>query len=146
MGNSDDLMGQLRKAGDAVNERVWPMPFFDEYGEMVKSKIADVKNSAGRVASSITAGKFLETFVGDHPWVHLDIASTAYAEGSSPRLNEEYCPEQSTGVGVRLLVQWMRGFEPPAWTPKDKTPDSGKPRATPKVGGGSSKAQRVSVS
>ena len=147
MGNSDDLMGQLRKAGEAVNERVWPMPFFDEYGEMVKSKVADVRNSAGRVASSITAGKFLEHFVGDHPWVHLDIASTAYADGTSPRLNEEYCPEQSTGVGVRLLVEWMRRFEPPSWTPRDKTPDSGKPRARPKLGSGTPAARkRVGVS
>ncbi|MFA5861671.1 MAG: leucyl aminopeptidase [Candidatus Thermoplasmatota archaeon] len=128
MGNSDDLLAQLRAAGDVVNERVWPLPFFDEYGEMVKSKIADVKNSAGRIASCITAGKFLENFVGDHPWVHLDIASTAYHNGSSPRLNDEYCPEQATGVGVRLLVQWMREYRKPAWKKKAK-PDSGEPKA-----------------
>lgn len=113
MGNNEDLLAQLQEAGKRVNERVWPMPFFDEYGEMVKSKVADVKNSAGRVASSITAGKFLETFVGDHPWVHLDIASTAYADGPSPRLNEEYCPEPPTGAGVRLLVEWMRAYKKP---------------------------------
>jgi leucyl aminopeptidase len=118
MGNSDDLLAQLRAAGDAVNERVWPMPFFDEYGEMVKSKVADVRNSAGRIASTVTAGKFLENFVGDHPWVHLDIASTAYADGLQPKLNEEYCPEQATGVGVRLLVQWMRSYKRPAWKKK----------------------------
>ncbi|HWH07626.1 MAG TPA: leucyl aminopeptidase [Candidatus Thermoplasmatota archaeon] len=118
MGNSDDLLNQLVNAGNAVNERVWPMPFFDEYGEMVKSRVADVKNSAGRVASAITAGKFLQTFVGDHPWVHLDIASTAYHEGGSPRLNDEYCPEQATGVGVRLLVEWMRHWEKVDWEPK----------------------------
>lgn len=128
MGNSDDLLSQLRTAGDAVNERVWPLPFFEEYGEMVKSKVADVKNSAGRIASSVTAGKFLENFVGDHPWVHLDIASTAYHDGSTPRLNEEYTPEQATGIGVRLLVQWMRNYRKPAWTKKAK-PDSGKPKA-----------------
>jgi len=110
------------------HERVWPLPFFEEYGEMVKSKVADVKNSAGRVASSITAGKFLEAFVGDHPWVHLDIASTAWHEGPSPRLNDEFCPEPQTGVGVRLLVEWMRGFKRPKWTPKPK-PDSGAPKA-----------------
>ena len=148
MGNSEELLQHLRKAGDAVNERVWPLPFFDEYGEMVKSKVADVKNSAGRIASSITAGKFLENFVGDHPWVHLDIASTAYADGASPRLNEEYCPEHATGVGVRLLLEWMRGFQPPDWTPKDKKPDSGKPKATLKNGttSRSGARRRVSVS
>ena len=122
MGNSDDLLNQLVNAGNAVNERVWPMPFFDEYGEMVKSRVADVKNSAGRVASAITAGKFLQNFVGDHPWVHLDIASTAYHEGPPPRLNEEYCPEQATGVGVRLLVAWMREWEKVAWERKDVKP------------------------
>ena len=128
MGNSDGLMDQLRKAGLATNERLWPMPFFDEYGEMVKSKVADVKNSAGRIASSITAGKFLENFIGDHPWVHLDIASTAWHEGPSPKLNEEYCPEYATGIGTRLLIEWMRHFEPPAWEHK-KARDSGAPRA-----------------
>lgn len=115
MGNSEGLLNQLVQAGNLVSERVWPMPFFDEYGEMVKSKVADVKNSAGRVASAVTAGKFLENFAGDHPWVHLDIASTAYHDGPSPRFNEEYCPELATGVGVRLLVQWMREWEPVAW-------------------------------
>ena len=119
MGNSDELLAQLQAAGKAVNERVWPMPFFDEYGEMVKSSVADVKNSAGRVASAVTAGKFLQTFVGDHPWAHLDIASTAYHEGGSPRLNEEYCPEKATGVGVRLLVEWMRRWERVPWTRRE---------------------------
>ncbi len=113
MGNSEPLLDALREAGSAVHERIWPLPFFDEYGEMVKSQVADVKNSAGRIASSVTAGKFLEHFVGDHPWVHLDIASTAYHEGATPRFNEEYCPEKSTGVGVRLLVRWMRDFKAP---------------------------------
>jgi leucyl aminopeptidase len=113
MGNNADLLDALRAAGQDVNERVWPMPFFEEYGEMIKSSVADVKNSSGRIASSVTAGKFLEHFVGEKPWVHLDIASTAYHEGASPRFNEEYCPEKSTGVGVRLLVRWMRDFKAP---------------------------------
>lgn len=122
MGNSDALLNQLVQAGNNVNERVWPMPFFDEYGEMVKSKVADVLNSAGRVASSITAGKFLETFVGDHPWVHLDIASTAYHGGGSPKLNEEFSPGEATGIGVRLLVEWLRHFEAPKWEKEAKLP------------------------
>lgn len=129
MGNSDELMLQLRQAGDATNERVWPLPFLDEYGEMVKSKVADVKNSAGRIASSITAGKFLEFFVGDHPFVHLDIAATAYHAGVTPRFNDEYSPEHQTGVGVRLLAAWMREFEKPAWKHKGEKPDSGKPKS-----------------
>lgn len=130
MGNSDALMAQLRKAGDATMERVWPLPFFEEYGELVKSKVADVKNSAGRIGGSITAGKFLENFVGDHPWTHLDIAATAWHEGPTPRLNDEYCPEYATGVGVRLLVEWMRRFEPIPWEKKKPQDDSGKPKAS----------------
>jgi leucyl aminopeptidase len=129
MGNSDDLLKQLRKAGDAVNERVWPLPFLDEYGEMVKSKVADVKNSAGRTAGTVTAGKFLEHFVGDHPWVHLDIAGVAWHDGTMPRLNEEYCPEQPTGAGVRLLVEWMRHYETPTLT-KKRGSDLAKAEAT----------------
>lgn len=128
MGNSDALMQQLQKAGQATMERVHPLPFLDEYGEMVKSKVADVKNSAGRIGGSITAGKFLENFIGDHPWVHLDIAATAWHEGPTPRFNDEYSPEYATGVGVRLLVQWLREFTPPAWTHKEKK-DSGAPKA-----------------
>jgi leucyl aminopeptidase len=121
MGNSDDLLSALRAAGDITNERVWPLPFFDEYGEMIKSQVADVKNSAGRIASAVTAGKFLDHFVdGQYPWTHLDIASTAWHEGASPRFNEEYCPEKATGVGVRLLVQWMTEFRAPKWTKKGK--------------------------
>jgi leucyl aminopeptidase len=128
MGNSDALMAQLQKAGAATMERVHPLPFLEEYGEMVKSKVADVKNSAGRIGGSITAGKFLENFIGDHPWVHLDIAATAWHEGPTPRFNDEYTPEYATGVGVRLLVRWLRDFEAPTWTPKPKK-DSGAPRA-----------------
>ena len=138
MGNSDELLNQLVQAGNDVNERVWPMPFFDEYGEMVKSQVADVANSTGRVASSVTAGKFLENFVGDHPWVHLDIASTAYHSGVSPKLNEEYSPEKATGVGVRLLVQWLRDFRPPAW---ERTKTSPKKKAKKSPAGGK-KARR----
>jgi hypothetical protein len=105
--------------------------------------VADVKNSAGRIAGTITAGKFLESFIGDHPWVHLDIAATAWHEGPTPRLNDEYCPEYATGVGVRLLVEWMRHYEPIAWEPKTKKKDSGKPRASKDKRAGSRASDRA---
>jgi leucyl aminopeptidase len=108
--NDADLLARVKESAEATRERVWEMPMFEEYGEMVKSKIADVKNSAGRSASSVTAAKFLEAFVGDHPWVHLDIAGTAWCEGS-PGFNEEINPGPATGVGVRLLTHLLQHWE-----------------------------------
>ncbi len=72
---------------------------------MVKSEIADLKNLAGRPAGSITAGAFLAEFVGDYPFVHLDVAGTAWAD----RPAKPYDTSGGTGVGVRLLVEFLRG-------------------------------------
>jgi leucyl aminopeptidase len=79
------------------------MPLFDEYTEYLRSDVADIKNVGGRSGGSITAAKFLEEFVGKEiPWAHLDIASTAY-------YNEvkRYHPKFGSGVGVRLLVEFL---------------------------------------
>jgi hypothetical protein len=95
------------------------------------------------VGGAITAGKFLENFVGDHAWVHLDIASTAWHDGTLPRLNEEYSPEHATGVGVRLLARWMRDFKKPAWTRKEPAEAEAKPEPDAKPSTG---RPRVSVS
>jgi leucyl aminopeptidase len=99
--NSDALSERVLAAGAAVGEPAWRLPLWDCYLEMVKSDIADVKNSAGRAASTITGGAFLANFVGDIPWAHLDIASTAWVE----RPLKAYAPKGATGVGVRLLIQ-----------------------------------------
>ncbi len=82
------------------------MPLWDEYREMVKSEIADVKNTAGRFAGAITAGGFLAAFAGDAPWMHLDIAGTAWVE----RPAKPYQSRGATGVGVRLLIELLRGY------------------------------------
>ena len=79
------------------------MPLWEPYQEMVKSHIADVKNAAGRAAGAITAAAFLSNFVGDYPWVHMDIAGMAWTDKPS-----SYGPKGATGVGVRLLVQALR--------------------------------------
>jgi leucyl aminopeptidase len=76
------------------------MPTFDDYKELFKSEIADFANTGGRPAGSITAALFLKEFTGDLPWVHLDIAGTAWAEDAKP-----YQPKGATGVGVRTLVE-----------------------------------------
>lgn len=107
MGTDQALIDQLSKAGQASGERVWQLPLWDEYHEMIKSDIADLKNIGGRPAGSITAGAFLAAFVGDYPFVHLDIAGTAFAETPA----KSYNSPGGTGVGVRLLAEFLRTYE-----------------------------------
>jgi leucyl aminopeptidase len=104
MGNDGPLQAQLRAAGQRTGERCWPLPLWDEYREQIESTIADVKNSGGRAAGSITAGWFLKEFVSDDvPWAHLDIAGTAYREDAPP-----YLRKGAAGVPARMLVDWLR--------------------------------------
>lgn len=104
--NNDALAARIEEAAKATNEKVWRMPMWDEYAEQIKSDVADVKNTGGRPAGSITAAKFLEKFAEDMPWAHLDIAGPAAAEKDSP-----YQPKGGTGFGVRLLVQMLRDWK-----------------------------------
>ena len=103
MSHNDNLVQQLIHAGDRTGERLWRLPLWDDYHEMMESDLADIKNlSAKPVAGSITAGKFLEFFIDQHPgWAHLDIAGTAY--GSYPT-TKGY---SATGYGVDLLIEWL---------------------------------------
>jgi len=102
LGNNDALKDQLRKAGEQSGERVWEMPLWDEYFEQLKSDVADMRNIGGRGGGMITAGMFLSKFVGDCPWVHLDIASTDWSASERP-----YIGKGPTGIGTRLLVQYL---------------------------------------
>ncbi len=110
MGNDDALAERILQAGEATGERAWRLPLWAPYKEMVKSEIADVKNTGGRYGGAITAAAFLSNFAGDYPWVHMDIAGTALAE-SKPQ--KAYMPKGATGVGVRLLVQMLRTWSEP---------------------------------
>ncbi|MCD6526300.1 MAG: leucyl aminopeptidase [Desulfuromonas sp.] len=103
LGNDEALIADLRRSGDQVGERVWPLPLFDEYSEQIKSEVADVKNIGGRPAGTITAAAFLQKFVEDLPWAHLDIAGTAWQDKGKPGQ-----PNGGTGVGVRLLIDFLR--------------------------------------
>jgi leucyl aminopeptidase len=103
MGNDQKLIAAVKRSSEAVYERVWEMPLFEEYREYLKSDIADTKNAAGRTGSLVSAASFLSRFAGDVPWVHLDIAGTAWAEKEKP-----YTPKGATGIGVRLLSQFIR--------------------------------------
>jgi leucyl aminopeptidase len=104
MGNNGRLLDEVRAAGQRTGERCWPLPLWDEYEDQISSTIADVKNSGGRAAGSISAGWFLKTFVDETvPWAHLDIAGTAYRAEATP-----YLRKGAAGVPTRLLVDWVR--------------------------------------
>ena len=104
MANDDSLAGRLTGAGERTGEFTWRLPLWPPYREALDSEIADIRNSAGKEASAITAGWFLREFVGDEvPWVHLDIAGTAWTEEDRP-----YHRKGPTGFGVRLVVEWLR--------------------------------------
>jgi leucyl aminopeptidase len=103
-GNHPGLIEAVRRAGEATGERAWPMPLYDEHREEMRSQIADLKNVSGsRNAGACTAAAFLSRFVGEVPWVHLDIAGTAWTSKPGP-----FQPYGATGVGVRLLVQVLQ--------------------------------------
>jgi len=105
MGNTqgEALMDRLQRAGVLAGERVWQLPLWDEYLEYVKSDVADVKNvGMGRAGGAIAGAAFLVKFVDGYPWVHLDIAGTAWADRDQP-----YKTKGGTGVGVRLLTQML---------------------------------------
>ncbi len=103
LGNDTALVQALRAAGERSGERLWELPLWEDYDEQIKSEIADVKNTGGRPAGTITAAAFLKRFAGDFKWAHLDIAGTAWIDKARP------ChPKGASGVGVRLLVAFLR--------------------------------------
>jgi leucyl aminopeptidase len=105
--NDDDLAAKLDAAGKATGETVWRMPLGKAYDKMIDSKFADMKNTGGRHGGSITAAQFLQRFVGDVPWVHLDIAGTGMNA-----LQNDINKSWGSGWGVRLLDRLVRdGFE-----------------------------------
>jgi leucyl aminopeptidase len=106
MGNDDRLMKTLKIAGEKTYERVWRLPMFDEYEKLIKSDVADVKNVGGRWGGAITAAWFLKKFIGDYKWTHLDIAGTAILEE-----NLDYAPRGGSGVGVRLLTEFLKNWK-----------------------------------
>jgi len=101
--NDDDLSEKLLASGKATQERLWRMPMGDEYEKLIESKNADMKNTGGRYGGSIAAAQFLQRFVKDTPWAHLDIAGTAMAAPAS-----EYNQSWGSGYGVRLLDRLVR--------------------------------------
>ncbi|MCH7933211.1 MAG: leucyl aminopeptidase [Gemmatimonadetes bacterium] len=102
-GTDEELIGELREAGDRSGERCWPLPLWDDYRRQIDSSVADLANVGGRPGGSITAACFLREFVGECRWAHLDIAGTAYGEGKL-----SYQRKGASGFPTRLLVDWVR--------------------------------------
>ena len=105
MGTDEKLKGEIREAADLTGERVWELPLWEEYHELIKGEAADYRNSGGKAGGAITAAAFLSKFTGGYPWVHLDIAGPAWLMKEKP-----YIPKGASGVGVRLLVQFLRNW------------------------------------
>lgn len=103
MGNDQELIDEFIDLSPQTGERFWQLPLFEEYQKQIESDIADLKNSGGRKASAITAGLFLQSFVGKARWLHIDIAGKEIAETSS-----HYTPKGGTGFGVRTLFEFAR--------------------------------------
>jgi leucyl aminopeptidase len=103
MGNNRVLLDKIKFSGDNVYERVWEMPVFEECKDYLKSDIADLKNTGGKSGALVSSAYFLSEFAGGTPWVHLDIAGTAWLEKEKP-----YSPKGASGVGVRLILNLIK--------------------------------------
>ena len=103
-GSDEAFVAEVLAAGKRVGEPGWELPLWDDYKELIKSDTGDIKNTGGRAAGSITAALFLKEFTEGYPWVHLDIAGTAYSETDLGAI-----PKGPTGVPVGTFVELARG-------------------------------------
>jgi leucyl aminopeptidase len=110
MGTDQELVNKLIAVGETTGERLWQLPLYKEYAGQLKSDVADLENSGGRPASSITAAYFLKEFTGSTKWAHIDIAGTATTdEAIVLYVKNPYVPKKgATAVGVRLLYQFLK--------------------------------------
>jgi leucyl aminopeptidase len=103
--NDDQIWGKFEGALATSGEKFWRLPLGEEYAEMIKSDIGDIKNTGGRWGGAITAAEFLKVFAEDTPWIHLDIAGLAWVEDSKP-----YIAKGPSGVAVRSILEWVRSY------------------------------------
>ena len=103
--NDDATYEKFAAAAKTVGERFWRLPLEDEYRESIKSQIADIRNTGGRYAGAVTAAMFLKEFVGDTPWLHLDIAGTTWLDDA-----KSWIASGPSGVGVQTIIEWVRSY------------------------------------
>jgi len=104
--NDDKFYESFNASLQASGEKMWRLPVEDDYREMIKSSIADIVNSGGRWGGAVTAAMFLKEFVGDTPWIHLDIAGVAWMEEAKP-----WIAKGPSGIPVRSLVEFVRSLD-----------------------------------
>jgi leucyl aminopeptidase len=103
--NDDPTWEKFAAAAKTTGEKYWRLPLGEEYAEQIKSDIADIKNTGGRYGGAITAAEFLKNFVGETPWIHLDIAGLAWVEETKP-----FIAKGPSGIAVRSLVEWVKSY------------------------------------
>ncbi len=103
--NDEDSWQRFSQASELAGEKFWRMPLDDEYRELLRSKIADIKNTGGRWGGAITAAMFLKEFVGETPWIHLDIAGCAWIEDTRADI-----ATGPSGIGVPSIAEWVRSY------------------------------------
>ena len=103
--NDDDMYNRFKDANSKAGEKMWRMPLDDEYKDQIRSSIADIVNSGGRWGGAVTAAMFLKEFAEDTPWIHLDIAGTAWMEDQKP-----WIAKGPSGIALRSLVEFVKGF------------------------------------
>ena len=105
IGNNDDFIQKIIHSSVETGEKIWQLPLFDEYYDLIKSNVANIKNIGGRTGGAITAAAFLSHFVDDVPWAHLDIAGTAWTQDGT--IEKSYNPKGATGFGIRMIVKLL---------------------------------------
>jgi leucyl aminopeptidase len=103
--NNEESYAKFESALGITGEKFWRLPLGEEYAELIKSDIGDIKNTGGRYGGASTAAEFLKTFVEDTPWIHLDIAGTAWIDDPKP-----YIAKGPSGIAVRSILEWVRSF------------------------------------
>jgi leucyl aminopeptidase len=104
-GNNDEMYDRFHRATEQAGEKMWRLPLDEEYKDVIRSNIADIMNSGGRWGGAITAAMFLKEFAEDTPWLHLDIAGTAWMEDNKP-----WIAKGPSGIAVRSLIQFAKEF------------------------------------
>jgi len=112
LGNDNHVVQSLIEAGRRTGDDLWQLPLNRAYEKQVQSDVAELRNQGiGGMAGAIAGAAFLKAFVDGRPWAHLDIAGTCWTEKGTAELQKEYLPKGATGIGVRLLVEWLRRYK-----------------------------------